>query len=111
VQAPRCGSSLPQRALLFPTAASWARPFAAAAAAGGNPKVFFDCSVGGKPVGRITFELFNDVVPKVCSSPVRPSDFRARLPLAASRDMQCDVTIPQQSLIFSRMRRSAALCR
>jgi len=42
----------------------WARPFAAAAAAG-NPKVFFDCTIDGKPAGRIVFELFNDVVPKV----------------------------------------------
>ena len=34
---------------------------------GKNPKVFFDCDVGGKPAGRITFELFADVVPKVTS--------------------------------------------
>ncbi len=47
----------------FPRTAPWARPFAAAA--GGNPKVFFECSIGGKPAGRIVFELFNDVVPKV----------------------------------------------
>jgi hypothetical protein len=32
---------------------------------GGNPKVFFECEVGGKPIGRITFELFSDTVPKV----------------------------------------------
>lgn len=51
----------------FPTAA-WARPFAAAAAAGANPKVFFDCAIGGAPAGRIVFELYADVVPKVLSS-------------------------------------------
>ena len=28
-----------------------------------NPKVFFDITIGGKPEGRIVFELFNDVVP------------------------------------------------
>ena len=32
-----------------------------------NPKVFFECEVGGKPAGRITFELFADTVPKVLS--------------------------------------------
>mmetsp|Transcript_19550 Transcript_19550/g.16104 ORF Transcript_19550/g.16104 Transcript_19550/m.16104 type:complete len:223 (+) Transcript_19550:26-694(+) len=51
----------------FPSSAAWARPFAAAAA-GGNPKVFFDCSIGGKPAGRIVFELFNDVVPKTAEN-------------------------------------------
>lgn len=29
----------------------------------GNPSVFFDISIGGKPAGRLTFELFADVVP------------------------------------------------
>lgn len=29
-----------------------------------NPKVYFDMEVGGEDVGRITFELFEDVVPK-----------------------------------------------
>lgn len=28
-----------------------------------NPKVFFDISIGGKPAGRLTFELFADTVP------------------------------------------------
>eukprot|EP00759_Apiculatamorpha_spiralis_P018958 PhF_6_TR25213/c0_g1_i1/m.18/K01802/E5.2.1.8; peptidylprolyl isomerase len=28
-----------------------------------NPKVFFDISIAGKPVGRLTFELFADTVP------------------------------------------------
>lgn len=29
-----------------------------------NPKVFFDMEVGGADVGRVTFELRSDVVPK-----------------------------------------------
>lgn len=29
----------------------------------GNPKVFFDISIGGKMAGRIVFELFQDTVP------------------------------------------------
>jgi hypothetical protein len=29
-----------------------------------NPSVFFDIEIGGKPEGRITFELYADVVPK-----------------------------------------------
>lgn len=34
----------------------------------GRPVVFFDVSVGDTPVGRIKFELYNDIVPKyVCA--------------------------------------------
>lgn len=29
-----------------------------------NPKVFFDMEVGGEDMGRVTFELRADVVPK-----------------------------------------------
>jgi cyclophilin family peptidyl-prolyl cis-trans isomerase len=29
-----------------------------------NPKVYFDMEVGGEDVGRVTMELFDDVVPK-----------------------------------------------
>ena len=29
-----------------------------------NPLVFFDLDVAGKPLGRVTFELYADVVPK-----------------------------------------------
>lgn len=29
----------------------------------GNPRVFFDISIGGKPAGRLSFELFADTVP------------------------------------------------
>ncbi|EPE07070.1 peptidyl-prolyl cis-trans isomerase [Ophiostoma piceae UAMH 11346] len=29
-----------------------------------NPIVFFDITLGGEPLGRVTFELFEDVVPK-----------------------------------------------
>jgi len=28
-----------------------------------RPRVFFDISIGDKPAGRITFELYNDIVP------------------------------------------------
>jgi hypothetical protein len=33
-----------------------------------NTKVFFDLDVGGKPEGRVTFELYNDVVPKTAEN-------------------------------------------
>jgi len=33
-----------------------------------NPQVFFDISIGGKDAGRITFELFADVVPKTAEN-------------------------------------------
>ena len=34
----------------------------------GRPVVFFDVNVGDTPVGRIKFELYNDIVPKyVCA--------------------------------------------
>jgi hypothetical protein len=33
-----------------------------------NPKVFFDIDIGGKPQGRVTFELFADVVPKTAEN-------------------------------------------
>jgi peptidylprolyl isomerase len=33
-----------------------------------NPQVFFDVSIGGKPAGRVTFELFSDVVPKTAEN-------------------------------------------
>ncbi|HEX6813296.1 MAG TPA: peptidylprolyl isomerase [Planctomycetota bacterium] len=33
-----------------------------------NPRVFFDITIGGKPTGRITFELFADVVPKTAEN-------------------------------------------
>ncbi|KAH3902687.1 probable Peptidyl-prolyl cis-trans isomerase D [Saccharomycodes ludwigii] len=31
-------------------------------------KVYFDISIGGKPAGRVVFELFNDIVPKTCEN-------------------------------------------
>ncbi|KAJ1650689.1 Peptidyl-prolyl cis-trans isomerase-like 1 [Dispira parvispora] len=33
-----------------------------------NPVVFFDISIGGQPVGRMTMELFADVVPKTAEN-------------------------------------------
>ena len=32
-----------------------------------NPLVYFDVAIGGEPAGKVIFELFTDVVPKVCS--------------------------------------------
>ncbi|KAK4195008.1 cyclophilin-like domain-containing protein [Triangularia verruculosa] len=31
-------------------------------------RVFFDVTIGGKPAGRITFELYNDIVPKTAEN-------------------------------------------
>ena len=33
-----------------------------------NPQVFFDITIGGAPAGRVTFELFADVVPKTAEN-------------------------------------------
>ena len=33
-----------------------------------NPKCYFDVSINGKPAGRITFELYKDVVPKTAEN-------------------------------------------
>ncbi|MBM4062154.1 MAG: peptidylprolyl isomerase [Planctomycetes bacterium] len=33
-----------------------------------NPRVFFDVTIGGKPSGRITFELFADTVPRTADN-------------------------------------------
>jgi peptidylprolyl isomerase len=33
-----------------------------------NPRVFFEISIGGKPEGRLVFELFADVVPKTAEN-------------------------------------------
>ncbi|KAK8825410.1 hypothetical protein WA538_003106, partial [Blastocystis sp. DL] len=33
-----------------------------------RPRVFFDISIGGQPAGRITFELFSDIVPKTAEN-------------------------------------------
>ncbi|KAI1267687.1 putative U-snRNP-associated cyclophilin [Xylariaceae sp. FL1019] len=36
--------------------------------ASGNPLVFFDITLGGEPLGRITFELFKDIVPRTAEN-------------------------------------------
>ncbi|KAI1761652.1 putative U-snRNP-associated cyclophilin [Hypoxylon sp. FL1150] len=36
--------------------------------ASGNPLVFFDITIGGEPLGRVTFELFKDVVPRTAEN-------------------------------------------
>ena len=33
-----------------------------------RPKTYFDISIGGKPKGRIVFELYNDIVPKTAEN-------------------------------------------
>lgn len=33
-----------------------------------NPQVFFDLDIGGKPEGRVTFELYADTVPKTAEN-------------------------------------------
>ncbi len=34
----------------------------------GNPRVFFDLSIGGTPAGRMTFELYSDTVPQTAEN-------------------------------------------
>lgn len=34
----------------------------------GNPKVFFDVTIGGTPAGRVTMELYADIVPKTAEN-------------------------------------------
>ncbi|CRK15020.1 hypothetical protein BN1723_002182 [Verticillium longisporum] len=36
--------------------------------ASGNPLVFFDITLGGEPLGRVTFELFADTTPKTAEN-------------------------------------------
>ena len=33
-----------------------------------RPRCFFDIAIGGVPVGRVVFELFNDVTPVTCEN-------------------------------------------
>jgi len=34
----------------------------------GGPRVFFDITIGGKPVGRITMKLYDDLTPKTAEN-------------------------------------------
>ena len=34
----------------------------------GNPRVFFDLSIGGTPAGRMTFELYSETVPQTAEN-------------------------------------------
>jgi len=42
--------------------------FLATSVAAANPQVYFDITIGGEKTGRITFELFQDVVPKTAKN-------------------------------------------
>ena len=42
--------------------------FASRAMSMKNPEVFFDIDISGKPAGRVTFELYADVVPKTAEN-------------------------------------------
>src|SRR3954465_6799571 len=33
-----------------------------------RPKVFFDITIGGQAAGRVSFELYNDIVPKTAEN-------------------------------------------
>ena len=40
-----------------------------------NPKVFLDISIGGKAIGRVTFQLYHHLVPRTAENfrcPMRP---------------------------------------
>ncbi len=76
-----------------------------------RPKVFFDVAIGGKPAGRITFELYSDVTPKTAENfralcvppasvpPSRPARRRAPGPArpraAPQRVVQAAVRMPR----------------
>lgn len=45
-----------------------ARQFTKSSLAMANPQVYFDIEIAGKNEGRVTFELFSDVVPKTAEN-------------------------------------------
>ena len=33
-----------------------------------RPRVYFDITIGGRPAGRIVFQLYDDIVPKTAEN-------------------------------------------
>jgi len=58
-------------------------PAVAEVVARGNPVIFFDISIGGVGVGRISCELFADIVPKTAGMSTKCVSHTAALSLAA----------------------------
>lgn len=58
-----------------------------------NTVVYFDITIGNEAAGRITFDLFDDVVPKVCRGPVTPGHYGkpADAPVLDHRELQTPV--------------------
>jgi cyclophilin family peptidyl-prolyl cis-trans isomerase len=60
----QCGTGLaPPHGLL-----TWPLTAATDASTMARPRTFFDMTIGGKPAGRIVFELFDDIVPKTAEN-------------------------------------------
>ena len=54
--------------MVFPTSKVLSRKFAKSSLHMTNPQVYFDVEIGNQPLGRITFELFKDDVPKTAEN-------------------------------------------
>lgn len=50
-----------------PTEQPWPPPISPSLS-GARPRVFFDIDVDGQPLGRVVFELYNDIVPKTAEN-------------------------------------------
>ncbi|KAL8616828.1 hypothetical protein ACOMHN_017865 [Nucella lapillus] len=66
-------------------------------ASAGNPRVFFDVTVGGDNVGRIAFELYADKVPKTAEN------FRALCTGEKGQGSKPDVKLHYKGSIFHRI--------